>query len=304
MSPHGAPVRHKPLRFSSIYPHLIENTGWAEACDFTRFASRSKLAPIFVIGAPRSGTTLVAKCLGAHPAIACADESTFLLNLWHLYSCWFKGLNTRGWKPLDEYMDEKTLLESTQVFAETIFRSLAKKQGKKFPLDHTPWYSVLVPFLRALFPRARFVHVIRDGRAVVASLAHSYRGGRQWCGATTKQRAQLWTIMVEASLRGRALARRGQYFEMRYEKLCQDPVKELSAVLAGLDLKFSADVLKPLAVGHAGPSRKNAAIAKYVNGKLVIQTSDRPSRPRTKGGKSEADFTAIAGRAMRKLGYR
>lgn len=291
------------MRFAAVFPQLVQNIAWAQACDFSGFKAGGDLAPIFVIGSPRSGTTLVGKCLGAHPAIACADESTFLLNLWHLYSCWFKGQNSRQWRPLAGYVDEPALLDSTRIFAESILRSLAAKQGRKIPLDHTPWYTALVPFLAALFPQARFVHVIRDGRAVAASLAHNYKTGRKWSGANIEQRAQLWATMVEAGLRGRTLAADGRYFELRYERLCQDPVKELSALLPALGLPFSDEVLKPLAVAHAGPSRPNAVIAKFKKDRLVVRSFEERGWPAGWGRQVRARFLTVAGKPMRELGY-
>lgn len=291
------------MRFAAIFPQIRQNIEWVNACDFRGFKAGGNLAPIFVIGSPRSGTTLVGKCLGAHPAIACADESTFLLNLWHLYSCWFKGQNSRQWRPLAGYVDEPALLESTRVFVESILRSLAEKQGRTIPLDHTPWYTALVPFIAALFPRARFVHVIRDGRAVVASLAHNYQTGRKWSGANVEQRAQLWATMVQAGLRGRALAPAGRYFELRYERLCEEPVKELSALLPALGLPFSTEVLKPLAVPHAGPSRPNAVIARFKQDRLVVRAFEKRDWPAGWSREMRARFLAVAAKPMRELGY-
>lgn len=303
MTRKSANPRGSAMRFASIFPQLVQNIEWANACDFSKFSAGGKLAPIFVIGSPRSGTTLVGKCLGAHPQIACADESTFMLNLWHLYSCWFKGQNSRQWKPLEGFVDEQTLLDSTRVFAESVFRSLAARQSKRVPLDHTPWYTGLVPFLAALFPKAKFVHVIRDGRAVAASLAHNYKSGRKWSGANVEQRAQLWSTLVQAGMRGRTMAAEGRYFELRYESLCQEPVRELSKLLPALGLPYSDEVLKPLAVAHAGPSRPNAVIGKFSKNQLVVRAFDQTTWPAGWGREMRARFLAVAAQPMRELGY-
>lgn len=294
---------NRSLEFTSVFPQLVKNIEWVYSSDFGRFTGVSDFAPIFVIGSPRSGTTLVAKCLGAHPAIASADESMFLLNLWHLYSCWFKGQNSRQWKPLEGFVDEKTLLDGIQALAELLFRSMAAKQGKTIALDHTPWYSALVPFIRALFPQARFVHMVRDGRAVVASLANNYKTGRSWGGSTLEERTQLWSTMVQASLRGQSIVGEGKFFEMRYESLCADPLKELSTLLGWLDLTFSDEVLKPLAVGHAGPSRRDATLATLKNGQIALRPIPKMSKPRGWGPVAEARLMSVAGDTMERLGY-
>lgn len=94
-----------------------------------------------------------------------------------------------------------------------------------------------------------------------------------------------------------------RYFELRYERLCQDPVKELSALLPVLGLPVSDEVLKPLAVAHAGPSRPNAVIAKFKKDRLVVRSCEERGWPAGWGRQVRARFLTVAGKPMRELGY-
>src|SRR6516165_8061861 len=111
--------------------------------------------PIFIIGAPRSGTTFLGDCIGRMPEVS-----------YHCEPRLTKALTGRVY---DRSWSER---RSAQVFRMSYSALVvtALHGGRRFA-DKTPENSFLVPFLAATFPAAQFVHIIRDGRDAAVSHA-------------------------------------------------------------------------------------------------------------------------------------
>ena len=121
--------------------------------------------PIFVIGCPRSGTTLIGSCLGSHPEIGGSQESLFLGYLGRIYEDFFLGNARHRTATLKSYVSKEILLNSLGACADDIYSSLLTKIHKIRYVDHTPWYASWIEFINLLYPDAVFVHEI--GRAHV-----------------------------------------------------------------------------------------------------------------------------------------
>lgn len=133
--------------------------------------------PIFVIGSPRSGTTVLAWSLASHSQLWTSGESYIL---WELFG------NDRGRKSIDmifktaEVLADGSWLNSQNVGRDELLRCLglglnalftSRSQGKRW-IDHTPKQTLMVDILTRLFPDALFLHILRDGRHVVNSMIH------------------------------------------------------------------------------------------------------------------------------------
>jgi hypothetical protein len=261
--------------------------------------------PVFVVGCPRSGTTLLGACLGAHSALAGADESIFLRHLARIYYGFFIGDSPRSWQPLRAFISEQDLLDSLGTCADTIFSSLLKTTTKCRYVDHTPWYINLMPFIDLLYPDAQFIHIIRDGRRVVDSLASSYRNGFLWAGASVRERTQLWLNSVVTGRNAGKLLGEGRYKEIRYERICTEPHLTLQETLAYLRLPMEADVLRPLSTPHAKPSTCNLTLATIDNNGKLRLTPRLPqgSWPTSWTSEERGEFATIGEVVLRELGY-
>jgi len=207
--------------------------------------------PIFVVGSPRSGTTALGRCLGAHSQCATAEESLVLLPLWRIYADLYAvGLPT-GVAHLKEYVSESELLSSLGDFSDRIFTGLLERTGAATYVDHTPWYGVLTPFVRALYPDARFVHVVRDGRQVVRSLKAPYEKGFAWAGADHATRCAIWRTMVDGTDRALSATAPEQAIQVRYHRLCADPESTLRGLAERLALPYESGMETPLRTQHA-----------------------------------------------------
>lgn len=227
--------------------------------------------PIFVVGCPRSGTTVVGSCLMAHSKLVGSDESLFFIDMWRIFSSLHQGLNRRNSAPLKDYITSAQLIETIGNFSDQIFNGLNLTEGKRF-IDHTPWYVNLIPFINLIYPESVFIHVVRYGMDVINSLTASYNKGYWWAGKDVTERSKLWNdLVLEGIQNGKKLGNK-RYFEIHYEHFCEDPVKTIDAALNFLGLSFEDKCLIPLAKQHVEPSRKESALA-YFNSenKLVLQ---------------------------------
>lgn len=275
-----------------------------QAADLADLAPRAGAPldrPVFVVGCPRSGTTLLGACLAAHPDVAGGEESLFLLDLWRVLADLGRGANRRGWAPLAGYVGGDELVAACGAMADALFCPLLARRRRARYVDHTPWYAALVPFISLLYPSARFVHMLRDGRQVVRSLEESHASGFGWAGDTVASRARLWATLVGRARRaGRALPD-DRYLELRYEDLCAAPRPTLGRALDFAELRWRDDVLLPLAVAHASPSRPAATATLSRDDAGRIAVAPRPAEtgwPEAWAAGQRLAFTAVAGETL------
>ncbi len=147
----------------------------------------------FVVGVPRSGTTLLRLMLDAHSELAIPPETHFIPKLIKLCE---KGsgdmrenaleliTNHRRWpdfeisaEDLAERLDRASKLDATAV-VRSFYETYAAAQGKTRWGEKTPQYLRMMGRIARTLPEARFVHIVRDGRDVALSCCR-WSGGRQ-----------------------------------------------------------------------------------------------------------------------------
>lgn len=214
--------------------------------------------PIFLVGCPRSGTSLAVEMFATHPDVANWSEAG---RLWDPYDyrnpeadhCWGAERVTPGAaRRLHGWCEWHRQAEHKQRF-----------------VNKHPRNSVRIDYLRAIFPDAVFIHVVRDGRATASSMLKQIRtrprrqqtpfGGfckpphwrelarEDWVEQTAVQ----WGEIVRY-IRDRGVELGSDYFEVQYEPFCADPRGALramfefaglpvtDALLAGLPEKLDA----------------------------------------------------------------
>lgn len=210
--------------------------------------------PFFLIGAQRSGTTMLRLMLNAHPAIAVPFESDFIPELSRrsdefgdlrirsnaeaaLQAISANRFVSRGHLVTDPNQILAHEIESFSDLVRAVFLEYARSQGKTRWGDKTPSYLTELDLLGRLFPEARFVHLVRDGRDVALSLRRVSWGKNDLPWVATDWR---WRTTLAHKV-GAVLGDR--FLEIRYEDLVRDPQRVLEEVCRFLDETFEPEML-------------------------------------------------------------
>jgi len=209
-----------------------------------------------IVGAPRSGTTLLRFMLDSHPDVAIPPETGFLALADHFTGVgdelrreFFDALRgfpaeAPAWKDFD-IPDKRfwTALLEISPFSvadgyRAFYRTYAARFGKSRWGDKTPLYCMHLSTIGAVLPEAHFIHIIRDGRDVALSLRRTWFSP----GQTIEAQADHWCRYVATARKQGALCRR--YLEVRFENLVRNSETVLRMVCEFLGLAWSADMLR------------------------------------------------------------
>lgn len=217
--------------------------------------------PFFIVGCERSGTTLLMAMLGVHSQLAVPEVSWWYPRFRPYLHTYGDLSNPNNLRVLAEEMifglktplwglaaNPRTLVDEiigqtrAPTFAE-LFRAMfawyAARTGKPRWGEKTPHNLYFVPELRADFPEARFIHLIRDGRDVAVEQLRSTFGPRNAYAA-----ALLWQRSMEAGAAGRAHVGPAHWLDIRYEELAARPEAVLRQILDFLSEPFEPVVLR------------------------------------------------------------
>lgn len=192
---------------------------------------------IFVVGCARSGTTWLQLLLSQHPTIATLQESHLFPNyISPALDRWRRESEQKSVTGLTSLMDRARFIELWRQFAEqTLDVALVDKPNASFILEKTPNHIHHGREILELFPSAYFVHIIRDPRAVVASLLDAGRSwARNWAPQAPLAAAELWRKAVLDGRNLRALTSR--YVEVSYEAMLAKPEAELARIIENIGL--------------------------------------------------------------------
>lgn len=198
----------------------------------------------FVLGAGRSGTSILQALLSRHPGLLVSHELR-VLELAVLAGALF---DHGGKTEIDERAPRSAAglalgLRFVARLGEEQLRAAGKPDGVY--ADKYPPYCEQLSFLDRLWPHARFVHILRDGRDVVASALTAYMADRGWRRTSevpsVEANATHWARQVRAARAYAAKLPSGRYLEISYEDLTVDSAAVLARVLRFVGLEPAAN---------------------------------------------------------------
>ena len=188
---------------------------------------------VFLIGFPRSGTTLLEQVLASHPDMVALEEKatldSTLLDFFH---------GDRGVEALAELSEAEASERRDEYWRKV--RSLGVEPAGKIFVDKQPLYTVYLPAVAKLFPEAKILFARRDPRDVVVScLRRRFRGNTLVSEFTNLERAALLydAVMMLADIYREKLSL--DIYIHRHESLVEDFDTEVQAICAFIGVPWS-----------------------------------------------------------------
>ena len=227
--------------------------------------------PIFVVGCPRSGTTMLVLMIHAHPRLAMPPETRFLIQTWRKRAA-FGDLSNPAQRAalarscarpasrirdlgLDRKATKRKILAAPPTIGSAIgvvFKEYAALHDKARWGDKRPAYYQEVDVLLRLFPDAQIVHIVRDGRSTVASLKRM-----PWWPVDSIGSMAAWAQAEYCARRDQRRLPADTFHLIRYESLVADPRTVLGALCEFLGEDFDEAMLEPHRVSDVVPERKH-----------------------------------------------
>lgn len=212
------------------------------------------IVPLFIGGCPRSGTTLLASLLDTDNIYVVTPESPFkrqvliefaeseprtdrlisVLKAMPKFTTWSLDLGRDG-----ELHGQLRVASNPAEFLVALVRAFAQRStpspgdpAKSLVwVDHTPDNLLLISELHACFADARFVHLVRDGRAIAASHRNT-----DWGPMNAAAAANMWNKYIAAGLSAEFGLSRERLFRIRYEDLVMRAGHSIDQVKSRLTL--------------------------------------------------------------------
>jgi hypothetical protein len=193
---------------------------------------------LFVIGPPRSGSTLLARMIGAHSLIYGRPEPHLLTPLAHLgyyakvdkapYDAVLAAEATRQFVH-DLPRGEQDYIDACRAYCDTLYgRMLASKPEKRLFLDKTPAYALVLDFIARIYPTAKYVVLTRHPLAVFSSYAESFFNSDYAAAHAYNPILERYVPALSAFLRAQAVP----IYHVVYERLVADPEPMLAEIFA------------------------------------------------------------------------
>lgn len=193
---------------------------------------------IIVGGVPRSGTSLVQKILDLHPEIYGGPEFDNLPRIAHLYKLFKEGIETGR---LSSYFNTGELTQHFKNFIESLFSNISNHK-LKYVSEKSPSNALAISELKAILPESKFIIVIRNPRAIIASL----RVVNKRSNVKIEQGKYLCKDIVMI----------GKYYDsiqkvvnesnvhlVYYEELVKDPENTVTKMCEFLNIQFTPEML-------------------------------------------------------------
>ncbi len=248
--------------------------------------------PLFLGGEGRSGTTLLRVMIDAHPAISCGPETHFLVDeRLRKYHDHFRGTWWRRGEGYGYTLDDMDDL--VRDFARGWFETYMQRRGKRRWADKTPQTIHALEYMWRLFPTAKFVHVIRDGRDVACSIIP-----QKWGPNDVKSAARRWVDCIWKGVAHRANTER--YHEVRYEELAPEPEPVLRELMTWIGEDFDPAMLDYHRADADNPTKTESSAEQVAQ---PLYTSSIGRWRRDLSAREVKQFTKIAGETLEFLGY-
>ena len=236
----------------------------------------------FLVGCPRSGTTLLQCLLATHSDVASFPETRFFTRHVGQYSSRlldrrprsileatrsggaalrlklglsnpsanayvYRWLSDLGRKDLVPFVSQSPFLRTKLKSCVRILDELAIEQGKSVWIEKTPEHVGYLDIIRSVVPGAKVIHILRDGRSVVASICEAARRYPEHWSACFKDVdvcVSLWNRCLELSIGQETCPNRRI---VTYESLVQEPATVMKELCSFLGVEYEETMVESYA---------------------------------------------------------
>ena len=198
----------------------------------------SASSPVFLVGAERSGTTLLRLMLNKHTKLAWCNEFEYAIDLmsdpsdWPQLNIYYKWLETHRIFQATNF-DIDSELDYPQLINSFLIQ---KKTREAKPLVGATVHRHFERLLR-IWPDAKFIHIVRDGRDVARSCIGMGWAGNVWTGVDRWIKAEkLWADLSQT-------LSENQKIEVTYESLISQPESTLKNLCDFIGITFEPTML-------------------------------------------------------------
>jgi hypothetical protein len=193
---------------------------------------------IFLVGARRSGTNWLQRILTAHPDVVGLPSETYLFSHGiEPLTALFQHANPGSPMMGRMFVERERFLDAVRNLTDQAFLDNLERLGgdARYLIERTPMHASHLDLIASVYPDARVIHIVRDGRAVARSLVSL------GFADDIEAAAEEWRASVEGGRRGASLFAE-RYREVVYERLIDGLDGEVGALFDWLDLPASAEV--------------------------------------------------------------
>jgi Sulfotransferase family len=203
---------------------------------------------LFVIGPPRSGSTMLQRMLGSHSKIFTHPEPHIITPLAHLG--FFDNVDKAPYDHINaaeairEFVDdlpntEDDYLDACRAYSDILYGRMLEPTGKKMLLDKTPAYGLVMPFLSRLYPKAKFIVLTRHPLAVLSSYAGSFFEGDYDAAVAFNSILERYVPAMAGFMRNETVP----FHHIRYEDLVREPEARMAEIFKFLGLENEEDAV-------------------------------------------------------------
>jgi tetratricopeptide (TPR) repeat protein len=224
----------------SVFSQIGERMTATDALRWPQLmAPDARQSPVFVVGFPRSGTTLMEQMLDAHPALQAMDERPYFTML-------MDQLEEHGVR-VPRQLDQLTQADCDELRKGYLMLACTRieRQWDRQLVDKNPLNMLRLPLIHRMFPNARFIMMLRHpGDVLISNYLQNYRSAAMMAASLSLE--SLATAYVQAFdyWFHHAALLKPAVLEVRYEELVVDPNAQAIRLAAWLELGDASPMLR------------------------------------------------------------
>ncbi len=264
-SPRGSEIVTRHLERLALLRERFGRTFFeAVAARLPDTASPSGFVPLFLVGLPRGGSTLLEQMLAAHPRVAAGGELAYGFRLARtLLASWY----AQGTFPPEDVEEAARALETLAVRYAEVTQTL--RTGRPVFVDKSLANFEHVGVLAAALPRAVFLHTFKEDALdqCWGIFRRSFQGHEYSYDLTDLGRT--WRAYRALMDHWRSILPPGRLLDVPYERLVADPEGTIRTILTVLDLPFDPACLHPEAVRRPVQTMSAAQVRRPLSAERV-----------------------------------